>query len=548
MSQSHQIHSKLYAREEDISESSIADVRLDISSLFSDKERSSRMIDISLFVEPGSLNRSDDASCKSSPALETPAEEQLQPAQPLPQEHRYQIDLQRKTSSTEDEFIPRSPNRRASEVFAFLDTHSSGESDETGPIRSGIKVGTMNLTKGVTQDLHQSSLMPVNSQMSPAVPPSKRPLGPRIATKHLSSHTPTRDKCPPSRFASSNMALQVLPSSLPLSSVTSSQPDSTEPLTGATFASDSFASQNTTDRSLYRGIYKILNDTAPTSGHIKLKQTKNKEARTEFPILSPSKERNPFLVDSVDVDKSLPIIPSTQSDSDSESCESSKRPTRDIVLLPTIVPLSPLIAELVSTNTPLKRSDSHTPHSPRLPKSSVKDKIAMWESTKPLDIDRSDIQRRTSSRTSHAGPNGKSVRWSEDTSSTNRSGLGDGRVFNVSQTTGRMYGPRAPSPVKRPTNKSVSQRTPTAFAKASKSVDLTQHYPFSQELFPAILSPGGPAVAKPNSLLHTPQRNVGHNDPSPASSSKLGAYGREIMALARSKSGARTNHSDSKIL
>jgi hypothetical protein len=67
-------------------------------------------------------------------------------------------------------------------------------------------------------------------------------------------------------------------------------------------------------------------------------------------------------------------------------------------------------------------------------------------------------------------------------------------------------------------------------------------------VFPAILSPSGPAVAKTNNLLQTPQRLAAHNDPSPASSSKLGVYGREIMALARSKSGARAGHDEVKPL
>lgn len=47
--------------------------------------------------------------------------------------------------------------------------------------------------------------------------------------------------------------------------------------------------------------------------------------------------------------------------------------------------------------------------------------------------------------------------------------------------------------------------------------------------------PSGPTVAKTNNLLQTPQRRTSQNEPSPASSSKLGVYGREIMALARSK-------------
>ena len=61
-------------------------------------------------------------------------------------------------------------------------------------------------------------------------------------------------------------------------------------------------------------------------------------------------------------------------------------------------------------------------------------------------------------------------------------------------------------------------------------------------MFPAIFSPGGPAVVKPNNLLRTPQRLSTQPDASPASSSKLGVYGREIMALARSKSAARAGH------
>jgi len=49
-------------------------------------------------------------------------------------------------------------------------------------------------------------------------------------------------------------------------------------------------------------------------------------------------------------------------------------------------------------------------------------------------------------------------------------------------------------------------------------------------------------VVKPNNLLRTPQRLSTQPDASPASSSKLGVYGREIMALARSKSAARAGH------
>jgi hypothetical protein len=466
----------------------VSDSRPDFASFSSDNEESSRAIDVSLFVEPGSIRHLDGTSSESSPDVETPGE--LWTA--YPEGHSQEGEG---SDAVANEIIPRSPNRRASEIFAFLDPVAGIYSDES------FEIGTMSgkeepdqfsprsprMTEA-DQDLHAqnqsnnkpSRQAPLFSVSLSGNSPSKRPIGPRTTATFDSKYTSSSNGKGALNVTSPvDAPSQSSTNNIPTLSATPQEQSSPAPLTGATFASDSFASQNTTDRSLYRGIYKYLNATPSSVGQSKMITVEG--SANDVPLeASLGDDRNPFLTTDFDFDKSLPITPDSPSASDNDSHEALDKTNRragDFVPLPVFSPISPLSTNIV-TSGPSEADKSPTP-APRNPKNSVKERVAMWESTKPLGIEKGSIQRR-SSNSNHLASAGKSVRWSGDTSLSKRSGLGDGRGFNVPHVVGRMYGPRA-SPGRKLTNRAMSQRAPIPSAKNTKPADLAQNYPFSQD-------------------------------------------------------------------
>lgn len=519
------------------------------ASLSTDNGQSGLMIDVSLLVEPGSLSRANDASCESSPMVETPIEP-LDAEYPL-SSHHHAVDIKRNESTVGSGSIPRSPNRRASEVFAFLN-RTPLDSDEMLDARynnGGDEVAAStqisHQTNPIIHDLPQRRLTPVLKSPMQASSPSKRPSGPRtIARSNATLSLSTANTITPFNLSSHDETPQQPPHPTLPSSVPSPEGRSPEPLTGATFASDSFASQNTTDRSLYRGIYKLLNDTP--AGRDKVAHGNTARSTTRLSTILPTRDFNSLLFDAVDVNKSLPTPPSP-SDSDVDARTDAHKP------LQILTPSSAIIEHLPSNQGNLSRHNSTKSNVAVVQQpqhnlnGTVKEKVAMWESTTSLTVEKCEATRQPPLRPGQAEPDQRSVKWSEVASSDKRdSVLRDGRTFNSSKPTGKMFGPRTPT--KRPTNGTRSPRDGPTPERSNKHTDVNLGYPFSQDLFPAILSPGGPAVAKPNSYLHTPQRSSSKDEHSPASSSKLGAYGREIMALARSRSGARAKRPDANPL
>lgn len=476
-----------------------SNTRVDFVSFSSDNEESSRAIDVSLLVEPGSSGYLNDSSYESSPVVETPVDREIWSTPP---EEHYQPQVEGQTGDGGiKEMIQRSPNRRASEIFAFLDPAAgiySDESFEIGAMGGKEEIGRFSLTprRAMDRDYRFQAQVQSNNKPSRLTPsfstrlsassPSKRPMGPRTAltldSKYISSYN-----CESAFIgtSSSDTASQSSTSCIPTSSIIPPVRSSPVPLTGATFASDSFASQNTTDRSLYRGIYKFLSG---TPSHVRNnKMTTVKDGAIDVSLeASLGDDRNPFLTATFDFDKSLHITPDSPSDNDSrEVLSKQNNRAGDFIPLPAFPPVSPLVANIATKETPSEVDESPTP-SPRKPKSSVKEKIAMWESTKHLEIDKGSVRGR-SSKSSHPILEGKSVKWSEDLSK--RSGLGDGQGFNIPHVAGRMYGPRA-SPGKKPSNKPMPRRIPITSTKNTKPTDLTQNYPFSQDcekILPVVL-------------------------------------------------------------
>lgn len=299
---------------------------------------------------------------------------------------------------------------------------------------------------------------------------------------------------------------------------------------------DSFASQNTTDRSIYRGIYSLLNRT-PLETPIDLVE----RSSIQIPKSRHEIEFNPD-------EKDLPRLPDEQ-DSGSTSPVTPARPPRSFTPLPFPSPISPL-GQGFSVQSPREKLNAD----PTARYSTMQSRIAQWEHTKPLTIDKGKISRQNSVLSQSASPS-VGIKRKVPTHS-DVGGLGDGRRFNTDGNRGprRLFGPREPFSPKAPSRNSViqppikrlvsnendallEQNDVTSSVTNENRVEMIHGYPFWQDLFPAIPSPHGPDTQKPSHHLQTPKRQSSYNEPSSASSSKLGYYGREIMALARSKTG-----------
>jgi len=443
------------------------------ASFSTENEESSKTMDVSLFVEPGSNVHFGDTSCGSTSDRGILAESKLW----TPRTREEDEDVVK-------EAISRSPNRRASEVFSFLDPalRAGHESFEAGTLswREGAGQGEPISRQIVDEEpipRPQSPLGRKSSQLMPSPSPlrsghysSKRPHGPRTAVGlGLGDLPPGTDKKSMVDVKIPDGTTQLSTSNIPASPVPDGEHDSPPmALTGATFESDSFASQNTTDRSLYRGIYKYLNGTQSNSGYDKVTQAVVEGNAADILLhASLNDENNPFLTNPFDYDKSLPRTPSpATSDVDCRELRGGQhKKAEDFVSLPSLSPMSPLVANIATRNDSLK--DGYHPSSLPEVRNTVKERIAMWESTKPIIVDKGSLQRLPSTK-SHL----------ETTSAAKKSGLGDGRVSNIPRVPGRMYGPRSPSPQKKSTNRTTSQRLSI---KDTKSVDLTQNYPFSQD-------------------------------------------------------------------
>ncbi|KAG8835070.1 hypothetical protein FRC17_005423 [Serendipita sp. 399] len=325
------------------------------------------------------------------------------------------------------------------------------------------------------------------------------------------------------------------------------------PLANTTVGSDSFASQNSTDRVLLRGIYSFLRridsrdamsqapPETPASDHLQVEGTSQ--------IRIDQKETDPFRGSPININKELP---STPADKESRPdlivtlSNLSQTPEKRVF---TPLPLLPLISPLGNSLPPCNHQTVGSPTkstSNALTNRNTKSPALKFENNR-MSISGLDQQRRPGSihRTnSVARTNHTKVNSLSSSNHMREQGLGDGRNFNIasSKQSGKMFGPRSPrtaAPKVASNNRSHTverkvgteaskERAPSVKRPAGratpnrpKQVNIIEGYPFSEDLFPAILTPSGPDISRPMSHLQTPQRNSSFLEPSPASSSKL---------------------------
>ncbi|PVF97121.1 hypothetical protein CPB86DRAFT_786301 [Serendipita vermifera] len=433
-------------------------------------------------------------------------------------------DIQKKITSpmdTERLQGTRPSNRRASEVFAFLNPQGLG--DHTGDLSEDVTAGHGGRSDDDSSPAEDSS-------------PSRRALS--LRTNRIVNSSSSKSK--PSSARSKELSGISLPR-----------------IEGEVSNNDSFASQNTTDRSIYRGIYTHLKNMSVSPG-VFLTSTIGGKTMMNTGVQS---------VTPMDTNKSLPSTPPSSSRSTGtidlyQKLLEADKDENTFIPLPAVTPLSPLhIAFGVTSPQRNIKSriqvDSPSPYF----KKTVKERIAKWESTHPLIIAKQNSVRRNGSHRIASLPMTQNqndqhslppAKFSEPKESGSQAtphkpvGLGDGRTFNANSGRLRLHGPRVmPSPASlgKVSSNTMPKSTTTpkpvmkeaTLAKDMTSVDLVYGYPLPEELFPNVIDPAS-LVAATNDKLGTPRRPSVHGDPSPASSSKLGVYGREIMAVARSRS------------
>ncbi|KAG8771915.1 hypothetical protein FRC15_003084 [Serendipita sp. 397] len=481
------------------------------NSTLSSKANISALADASMVVEPGSKG---DARMVDEDLLVGEDSESM-----VHSDHIHSVNEQG-GGDGKYETIHKSPNRRASEVFSFLNGRRGTENcGGTTAVSSGKTIQD-------TSVVVHSSFLPMAALMSQSVQ----------RVDEVSTDI------------------------------------SGGPLGNAALESDSFASQNSTDRVLLRGIYSFLRGiqsedtglqagpTTPTNDKIPINVTSELDDN--------GKDEDPFMASSINVNKALPSTPSTEQPQPNAILTSfnlshaSDKPL--FVPLSSLPALSPLGSTFPDRHAKVADSPAASP-SKRLGDPNENNLDLEFKSNKlPLSNHGRPGRQGSTHRTStvtHANSNG--IKTLNSGSTPQERGLGDGRNFNIASSaqTGRMFGPRSPRPpsTKTPSgyrkqtvqnkaeitenkkalarNSSVKQALRSPTPNRRKQVTFFEGYPFSEELFPAILTPKGPDIDRPTNNLQTPQRRLSHLEASPASSSKLGVYGREIMALARSKSG-----------
>jgi hypothetical protein len=464
-------------------------------------------VNTSLFVEMGSgghIESSDDGSALSSDVINSRRE--------AARRRLEGVDAPRKATGdgeVGENANLKSPTRRASEVFAFLDfpkedPDSSFEigaleeySDEGkclfGPVQSAqplADVGEGDRISRLELDLGQPLVLST-SLLSANTSPLKKPLGPRGTPSAMSRLDDARKP---------GQILSRIPrhTSLKHSRANTSADTSSVPLTGATFESDSFASQNTTDRSIYRGIYSYLRDATSNPANSGIATSKAPSSSPNTIQETPAGDgANPFLATPINMDKDLPSTPPSELEIElSPHSPAFRTPKRDVGTfkpLPLFSPISPLDAGMAAQipRTPGTPSPSKRPY-----KSIVKDRVAEWEKEKPLNIEQERIQRQISTRGSSI-PRSLSVKGNDTLSrgtsrpsnfDTSKSrGLGDGRAFNAANkpimleesknSKPKFYPGRRDSKIMSP----IKRTGGDASINPVKGVDSTQLYPFSDD-------------------------------------------------------------------
>lgn len=384
----------------------------------------------------------------------------------------------------------KSPNRRASEVFAFLDDGNEDadssfeigalEDEEEKYLIARVQAPHINTAREPEPVLGQSLLLSA-SMHQPGSSPSKRPLGPRDARGPLLVR-PNPD--PP---ASDLQKTSEKPARSPALDVGSSiADDSSAPLTGATFESDSFASQNTTDRSIYRGIYSYLKGTANLENTGRLASDGRKSSPDIIHETPARDEDNPFLATSLNIDKALPSTPSTESEADPFRSPVPQTPERRVgafTPLPLFSPISPLDAGMTVHKFKIPRTPETPSPSKRPTNSIVRDRIARLEGTKPLKVEGVRAQKGALAWTPSTRMNeGKSYRLSSPSNlvKTRVKGLGDGRVFNAQGQKGlhRSMSSGKQVSMALPPNERITSSTST---NTGKSFNVVQPYPFCED-------------------------------------------------------------------
>jgi hypothetical protein len=412
---------------------------------------------------------------------------------------------ERKSLSSESnvsKHAARNP-KRASEVFAFLNSprkragSDEDESFEVGALDGNIAQGHRHDSPpsqvneaDCIQALSRAASAPLLTRMiTPTPSPSKRPFGPRYLT------TPIADANPNGANGTSQpMTSTPIPSPryVPLPSPSfdwhgdlDNHSDGPSPVMAQdvpsphlTIESDSFASQNTTDRSIYKGIYSFLKGTP-------LLQDSERPPRTQTPPneeiiggMNDPEDRagsNPFLIDLSSFHKPLPSTPGSGDESDASSSRNGG--AEMVITLPALPAVSPFVAH-IPANRFQSVAETSPPPSPskRYESLGVKERVAKWEATQPLSIDRQRSLRAVKlSTTPTPNPIGQLA-------------LGDGRIFNAASGTGRLYGPRSPAPTRAISLKRANSARGAIERRGSKiaspkpfTTSLTQEYPLSEE-------------------------------------------------------------------
>jgi hypothetical protein len=215
----------------------------------------------------------------------------------------------------------------------------------------------------------------------------------------------------------------------------------------------------------------------------------------------------------IDTNKSLPSTPPSSSKSNIsidlyQKLLEADKDDNTFIPLPVVTPLSPFRVAFGITS-PRRNIKSKTQIDSPSPyfKKTVKERIAKWENTHPLIIAKRNSTRRVVIKESPPFPTIQSQKHQRLITPTKLGapipkvlgtmppseplGLGDGRVFNVSNGRSRLYGPRVmPSPVsarKIPSNTLPKHTTSkpamkeASPVKDTKPTDLVYGYPLPEE-------------------------------------------------------------------